>query len=418
MSTLVVRTKSSLLCFLILLTTISISKANPIAASGFLDLRSVDLKTNRVALQGQWYYFENQLVGPQEIIPSGNMIASFPKLWNDNADAKNGQGYATYALFILMPKEIKSLAVEIPQLYSSYSLYANNNLVAVNGKVGKTKEETIAQWMPQTVTFENNSDTLKIVLQIANFHHYKGGAKDPVYLGAAESMQSKRSMAVIANLIESISLALISISFLCIYFFWDKKKIIMYFALLCLTWAIRVGFSNLYIFISFWPDFNWNIMVRIEYITLFLTMIWGILFLGRVFPKEQNSIVKYLLVLCNCVFLGYALFAAPVDFTHWLTVYLTLCAILLVYATFVVLWGWINQRTGANYLAASMLLGLSIFSYDVFSYKGFFYYNPIIFSVGYISLFSLMGVVLLLNLNILKSKQKSITKLTYKDLYQ
>ncbi|MEP7128284.1 MAG: 7TM-DISM domain-containing protein, partial [Chitinophagales bacterium] len=382
MSFLLMRTKSCLLCFLILLATTSLTYADPKAEAGFLDLRAVDLNNARIPLQGDWYYFANQLISPSEIASSGKAFAYFPKIWNENANAESGSGFATYALYILVSKETTSLALEIPQLYSSYSLYANNNLVAVNGKVGTSKESTSPQWMPQTVSFENTGDTLKLVLQIANFHHYKGGAKDPIYLGSARVLQQKRSMAVIANLIESIALGVISIAFLCIYFFWAQKKVIIYFALLCLTWAVRVGFSNLYIFISFWPDFNWTIMVRIEYMTLFLTMIWGILFLRRVFPKEQNTIFTYLLVLSNIVFLAYAIFATPVAFTHWLTVYLAFCGILLMYAIFVVLWGWINQRTGANFLAASILLGTAIFGYDVFSYKGYFYYNPIIFSVG------------------------------------
>ena len=63
------------------------------------------------------------------------------------------------------------------------------------------------------------------------------------------------------------------------------------------------------------------------------------------------------------------------------------------------------------------LLGLVVFGYDVFAYEGFFAYNPIIFSAGYISIFSLMGVVLV-HLEVIRSKGKSISKPTYKDLYK
>ncbi len=301
---------------------ISFSQAVPKAEGGFLDLRSVDLNNTRVALRGDWYYFGNQLVSPIDIDASGKTFGYFPKIWNENANAESGSGFATYANTMCLPKGTSSLALEIPQLYSSYSLYSNDNLVAVNGRVGATKDSTSPQWMPQTVSFENTSDTVKLVLQIANFHHHNGGAKDPLYLGSSAILQQKRSMAVTANLVESIALTVIAVTFLGIYFFWSRKKVIMYFALLCLTWAVRVGFSNLYVFISYWPDFDWATMVRIEYMTLFFTMIWGILFIGRVFPKERNTIVTYLLVVSNCVFLGYTIFATPVAFTHWLTVYL------------------------------------------------------------------------------------------------
>jgi hypothetical protein len=193
---------------------------------------------------------------------------------------------------------------------------------------------------------------------------------------------------------------------------------VLYFALLCLTWALRVGFSNLYIFISYMPDFNWYAMIKIEYFTLFFTQIWAILFLSRVFPKEQNKILKYVLVGSNSFFVAYALLASPVSFTHWIPVYLTFIGFLLLYGTVLVLRAWVNERAGSTYLTFSILLGILIFGYDVFSYEGLFAYNAIIFSAGYISIFTLMGIVLLVNLGIIKSKGESSSRLTYQDLFK
>ena len=411
------RAKSLLLVsFLVLLGPASII-AGP-AQNGLLDLRGADLNKGRVSLTGQWYFYENQLLAPREVAAALKSFDEFPKIWNDGRKSGTGYGYATYRLYVLPPGDIKTLALELPQIYSSYALWINNKLVAGNGTVGTSEEETVPQWMPQTVSFENPGDTLQLVLQIANFHHYKGGIKDPIYLGSAELLQRHRSMAVASNLIESVVLALIAIGFLITYLFRDQKKVVLYFALLCLTWALRVGFSNLYVFISLMPDFNWYAMIRIEYCTLFLTMIWAILFLSRVFPKEQRQILKYLLVVSNIFFIAFALLASPVSFTKWIPVYLIFCALLLLYGVVLVLRAWINERAGATYLTISILLGLLVFGYDVFAYEGFFAYNPIIFSAGYVSIFSLMGVVLLVHLDIIKSKGKSISKLTYKDLYK
>jgi len=391
---------------------------DPEIRNGILDLQNVNLNDTRVALKGDWYYFENQLISPPDILESGKSFAYFPRLWNEMRKPESGMGYATYALFIVAPKDAKSLALEIPQLYSSYSIWVNNILIASNGKVGTSKSESVPQWLPQTVTFENTYDTIKIVLQISNFDHYKGGAIGPIYLGSAELFKHSRKISIIGGIAESATLVAIFILFSTIYFFGKRKRIIMYFALLCLTWAIRVNFSNLYLFIHYVPDFDWTIMVKIEYITLFLTMIWAILFVSRLFPKEENKIVKFIIVGANILFISFTTFAEPIFFTHWLTLYLSFAVVLLVYAVFVVLWGWINQRSGANYITASVLLGVFIFTYDVFSYGGTFTYKPIIFSACYIIFFSLLAIALLMHLNIIETKQKSITKLTYKDLYK
>ena len=108
----------------------------------------------------------------------------------------------------------------------------------------------------------------------------------------------------------------------------------------------------------------------------------------------------------------------PVAFTRWLPVYISFCAILLIYAMVLVLKALINERLGANFLTISVLLGVGIFGYDVFAYEGFFTYNPIVFSAGYIIIFTLMAVVLLLHLGIIKSKPQPSSKLTFNDLYK
>ena len=405
--------------FLLVLLLIGVEPsimAQPTSQQGLLDARSFNLKNDRLPLTGEWLYFENQLISATEVFSTKNAFSYFPKVWNETKNS--GQGYATYGLQVLVPTQTEPLALEIPQIYSSYQVWVNGKLTAVNGTVGKTLDETVPQWMPQTVSFSNSSDTLEIVIQIANFHHHKGGSKDTIYLGSSELLQQHRSLAVGSTIIESLVLGFLGVGFLILYVITSKKKIIIYFALLCLTWALRAVFSNLYTFISFVPDFNWTIMIKIEYVTLFLTMIWAILFLGRVLPKEDNTIIKYLLVGSNSLFITYAILTSPVSFTRWLPVYLLFCAILLIYAAFLVLKALVNERLGSSFLTFSILLGVGIFSYDVFVFEGFFSYNPIVFCAGYIIIFSLMAVVLLLHLNIIKSKPQHSNSLSFSDLFK
>jgi hypothetical protein len=345
------------------------------------------------------------------------MVANFPKTWNEIKGTRNGTGFATYQLSVLVPKGIKSFALEIPQIYSSYELWVNGKSVAGNGKVGISEEETLPQWKPQTVLLQNAGTTLNILLQVANFHHNKGGSKDPIYLGTAEMLMQKRTLSVWSNLAEALLLTLMGLGFLFIYWGTDKKRITAYFALLCLTWAVRSVFSNLYLFISLVPDFNWNVMIRIEYVTLFLSLIWAMLFTYRLFPNESSNALKYLLVGINILYILFALFTKPLQFTQYLPVYLFTCGFVLLYCVVIVVRAWINERIGVLFLIISLLLGVAIFAYDLFAYEGFFAYNSVIFSIGYLIVFMLMAPSLLLHLKILTSKAKPSNVLTYKDLY-
>ena len=380
----------------------------PVAENGVLDLRTWDFK-EKIALTGHWILYKNQFT---DTTSSTKSTSRFPEVWDPSIQ------YGSYHLRVLLPSEARNLAFEIPQLYCSYQLWVNGTKVAQNGKIGNTKESTVPQWLPQVALLHNQSDTLSLVLHISNFYHYKGGAKDPIYLGTSDILHRHHNVAIESSLVESVGLAVMGLAFVLIYYLREeKKKITLYFSLLCFSWALRAEFSNLYVFISYFPNFDWATMVRIEYITLFLTMIWAILFLSRLFPNESSKTIKYILVGANSAFIALAVIASPLFFTQWLDVYLLIAAALMVFAGLIVVRAWINERSGVRYIVVSTFLSIGLFAYDIFVYEGFFYhYNALLFSIGYLTMFLLMGVSLLYHLQIFKSDGSS-GMLTYEDLY-
>lgn len=382
----------------------------PLVERGMLDLRTWNVNEHKVALTGYWNYFENELVS--DSIQKTGSLSQFPQLWNE------GVHYATYQLTILLPPNSQNLSLEIPQLYNSYQLFVNGQPLAANGKPGTSRETTTPQWLPQTVSFQHSGDTLSILLHVANFYHNKGGSKDPIYIGSSEVIQQYQSVIINSKKAEAIILMLLGFSFFAIYYIREeRKKITLYFSLLCFSWAIRSIFPDNYLFTSYFPDFNWAIMVKIEYITLYSTMIWSILFLSRLFPNESSNIIKYSIVGLNCVFLIVTIVFPPIIFTQWLTVYLAVAGILIFFAFTIVIRALIHERTGVWFLVACLFLGIVLFSYDIFVYEGFFTLpNPIFFSIGYITIFAILGITLLYHLKIFKGDGASGT-LTYEDLY-
>lgn len=385
----------------------------PIAERGLLNASSWNFNEGRLPLNDQWSFYKNELITISDSTTGSGTLSSFPEIWDPTIQ------YATYQLRVVMPSEPGKYALEIPQLYCSYILWVNGNKVAANGKVGKTKETTTPQWLPQAVVLESPGDTVSIVLQISNFYHSKGGAKEPIYLGKADLVQSHHSISLTSSVAESIILTVLGLSFFVIYYVREeKKKITFYFSLLCINWAIRALFSNTYSFTSFFPDFNWGIMIRIEYMTLFLMMIWAILFLARLFPNESSKTIKYFLVGVNCLFLAVAVISSPAFFTQWLNIYLGVAGLLLLFGISIIIRAWINERSGVRPVLFCVLLCIGLFAYDIFVYEGilFMTYNAVLFSVCYVLIFLLLGVSLLYHLEIFKGDGSSGT-LTFEDLY-
>ena len=384
---------------------------------GVVDATTFDFNANRLNLGGSWLWYDGKLLSPSELVDHEGLPVEFPGLWNNRRASESGQGYATYGVTILLPSGSRQLALDMPDMYSSYILFINNKEVARNGTPGKSAQTTVPQWKTQVVPLNVKVDTIRLTLQIANFNHFKGGVKEPILLGPEAMFAQKEFLAMAGKTAAVALLIALALTFVVIYFRAGRKVVVIYFSMLCITWAVRSFFSNDYLITRFYPNFDWNLMVRIEYLTLYLTMVWAILFLCGLFKNEGNQVMKYILVAFNCGFCVYTILTQPVEFTRLLPLYLVTAGVLLIYGAGVVLVALINERRGATYLTISVMLGLAIFSYDIFTYEGWFSYNTILFSAGYFIMFLLTGGALLLHLNILKGTHTATTTLTYEDLY-
>lgn len=404
------------LCLLLCITTF-IASAQPRVEKGTIDAREFDL-SKPLSLQGAWIWYDQQLLSPSELNTGNGELSEFPRIWNEARKSKSGKGYATYTATVLLPASPARLGLLLPDAYTSYKLWVNGKAVAQNGIVGTSKETTLPHWEVKAISFDRPGDTLQLVLQMSNFHHHKGGMKTPLTLGESGMIQSKATMARISSLVECGALFVMFIVFLLLYFQQGRKTVILYFALLCITWSIRSVFSNNYVFSSYFPDFGWNPMVRIEYETLYFTMIWGILFLSRLFTSEGNQVIKYLLVTVNGIFAAFTLLTSPYGFTQWLSIYLIIAGLLIGYGAVTIIQALINERIGSSSLTACIALSMLLFAYDIFAYEGYLTYSHIILSVGYIILFLLMALALLFHLRIIQGKPEQATMLRYDDLYK
>lgn len=405
--------------FLLLLLSLSVSlpaqsKNVPKIENGLFDLRQWNFAERKIALAGEWNFYKNELL--TEPVRVSGTLTYFPEVLSKTGHA--GVQFGTYCVTVLLPTRTDKLAFDIPQVYSSYKLFVNGNLVAENGKPGPSRETTVPQWLPQVREFDTTGDTLRIILQVSNFYHYHTGSKQPIYLGAASVLKNQERVAINSNLAESIILFALGLTFLIIYYVrQEKKKITLYFSLLCISWAIRSVFSNIYLFTGFFPNVDWTWAVRIEYITLYSMMIWAVLFFSRLFPQESSKIIKYIFVIGNCTFIVGTLIMSPVFFTRWIGLYLIVAALVLIHSGVITIRALIKDRAGVWFLVVSLVLAIILFGYDMVVFEGFFqYYDAVLFSIGYIIIFLLMAITLFYHLRIFKGDGGSGT-LTFDDLY-
>ena len=390
------------------------------ARKGLIDLQKIDLKDRApIRLVGEWEFYMSQLVFPDELKgkkPTPEYV-DFPSTWNDlNKRPDPGSGYATWRLRIVVRPE-QPLALELPHFYSSYLLWINGNIIASNGEVGTSREGMKPQWLPQIVDIEGDRDTLDLVLQVSNYHHALGGVREDVLLGNSDNLHFKRKVATISYVVMCGFLVLISIVVFFIYLLSNQDASLLYLAALSLTWGLRSMFSNLYMANFFIPEIPWELCVKIEYLTLYLSMIWAMLFIGRLFRNEVNIMFQYLFCICNGMFVIITLFFDAIIYTRFLPVYLSFAAVLLIYTIYVLIRAIVYERDSVWLMVSFLFLAVILFSYDLISYERLASYNPIIVSTGYLTIFVLMSLALLYKLGLLKRSTSKRNVLTYEDLY-
>jgi hypothetical protein len=390
------------------------------ARRGLMDLRKFDFsQQGNVILSGEWEMYMSQLISPAQFANNVNGprdYVNFPSTWNENSKSlRPGNGYATYHLIMLVRPQ--HLAFEIPHFYSNYNFWINDQVVANNGHVAATEQESAPQWLPQTVYYTAVKDTLHLVIQISNFHHAKGGLRENIILGTPAKLKLKRQVNVASNVFLFCWLSVVSLLFIFVFVFVKKETSSLYFAGLCFTWALRSMFSNLYVATSLIPELPWELCVKIEYIALYLTMIWAIFFLASIFPQDVNRMFKFFFAGFNLIFIGFTLFTSAAVYTQFLPVYLSFCLILLLYVIYVLIHAVVYERHGVWLIVSCIVLGVVIFAYDLIAYEGFASFNGVIIYVGYLVMFTLMGLCLAYQLELLKRGKRNRDMLTYEDLY-
>jgi hypothetical protein len=390
------------------------------ASRGLMDLKNWNFRERgNIKLNGEWEFYMHQLITPDSIahnsVPKDYL--NFPSTWNELSMSKHpGRGYATYRLRVLL-SQAEPLSLEIPHFYSNYKLWINGNLAAKNGTVGVSDKLSVPQWHPQTIIFTPDKDTLDIVIQVSNFHHAKGGVREAIWLGEPEQLGLKRNVAIGSSIFLIACLVLTGVGFVLVYMFANSERSALYFAALCITWAIRSAFSNLYPVTVLLPDLPWELCVKIEYITLYLMMIWAILFLNRLFPQDVNSFFKYFLFSFNMIFIAFTVFFRASSYTQFLPVYLSFCLILLLYIVYVLIRAVVYERQGVWLIVGCIMLGVIIFAYDLMAYEGMASFNSIIINLGYFVMFALMAWCLAYQFGFLKRSAHSRDMLSYEDLY-
>lgn len=276
---------------------------------GGLVISASALEDGPIPLTGEWEIYWNELLDPMDFARAENravQYAQLPGLWNTTelqGELLSGQGVATYRVRILFAQPPPILALSLPDFFTAYQLYINGEPVAHNGKVGTTKATTEPHWMPQIVPVTTDGKELEVILQIANFHHIRGGLGEPILLGKSKDIYDQFSSVIYFSWVIFGCLFMCGLFLLGLYTFKRGDKAILFFALFCIAHSYRIIGAEHYALHQALPWLPWWLTAKLEYLSLYVSLAffweYGNVILEEIIHPIAINIERLLVFVCS-----------------------------------------------------------------------------------------------------------------------
>lgn len=357
-------------------------------------------KNTEIALDASWEYYWNELITPgnfKEKKPSAIVsLHDWTQFNLPNIGTLPSFGYATYRLFISIPKERPHVSLFIPKAYSSSKLWINGVFISEIGHVGKSKEETQHRRFSQIIPLNTNETIFEIVIQVSNFYHNKAGIDKPILLAPSLHLYKLKSKLIIADMLFIGCIGFMGIFFLFFFlFYWNKDQAVIYFAMLCISLSYMALSDRYAPFTEVFPSINWILMTKIEYISLFAAAASAGLFFNKILPNFVHKVYSKIIIFCFCLLVVFDILLFAPLFTKLLTPFLILVVLNFIYMTFVTLKAILLKQSESILLLVSLLLGLIIFYIHIYFFLDENGYGIMFVNFSYIFVFLLLSMLLM-----------------------
>ncbi len=332
---------------------------------GVLDLRGNKFQElTQLNFTGEWeFYWEKLLFSEdfQDSIPQRlTCYQKVPSVWADvEVDGQNlpAHGYCTYRIKVLTDSVNLNLALRIGSIGSACKIFIDDELLFEGGKVGTSKEKTVPGYATGVKFFNNKSKDFNLIIQVANFHYSVGGIWSNINsIGKEEYVLKTWETKLEIRLFLMGSIIVISIYFFGLFFFNRNFKSALLFGFFCVDVAFRnLLLEELYI-LKLIPNVKWDIIVRLEYLTLPIGAIIFLLFFHEILTYGKIVFLRIAISL-NSISLLVILFLNVNSFSKGLMFYQLILIVSALYAFYLVVHGLIRK----DRIAMVVLIALIVF---------------------------------------------------------
>lgn len=408
----------SILFFWFLSFNVFASTNNFFIEKGILNLETISFEESKsIKLQGNWEFYWNQLLEPKDfentnIIP--DLYGKVPKSWTtyilDDKKLPN-KGFATYRTVIHKQTDSTTTlyGLKVSTIFSNYKLWVNGKLISEVGNVSEIEDESVSKFEYKDIPIILNPDLgntkeVEIIFQVSNYSHQRAGLQRPIFFSTYEILKSETRWMDILNLIIIGIILVIGINHLNMYLFRKKDVSNLYFAIVSLVMIIRNVSTGDRIITYFFPNINWEFLVKLDNFSGFGTIPLFALFIYSLFQVDFPKIMRNIILVIG-VIVTLLVFATPANFYGKYRMFFEIYILIFgLYLTFgVLLISAIRRRPTAFFTFIGMFILYATAINDVLSSMG-------LIQSAYVAPFGLVTFMFIQSITITVKSAKAINE--------
>ena len=314
--------------------TAAYAESVPTVHGGVIDLRNWSFDTNgQVLLSGDYGFFWNEFPDNWK---DTSVYVPVPASWA-NKKAMQGkaypiEGYATYAVRLLLPKNAPSLSISLQNRFPSLSVFANG--VKLEGYNAAGKGFTDVQ--PSCFALPQGETQVDLLIRMKSVNHTKQGLYQSIVLNKTVLVESSifRNK-IVEAMILSFALAL-GLYHLILFIFRPKEIGILYFSILVLIVTIRILSTGTMLGCDLF-GFSWMASLRMEYFSFATVSIPVILYFYDLYKKYIPKILVIVWVAEGALYGILTLVTKGTFFGLFLTAHQIVCLLEAGYLLYLVI---------------------------------------------------------------------------------
>lgn len=265
-------------------------------------------------------------------------------------------GYGTLALRMQVPDKLKGrYAVETVYLGSAYEMHANGTFIGAVGRIGKTPETTQGHINPIMGMIEAQDGEITLML---HFSAYKNifYIRDFIF-GTENSVRTHYQNRLAIDLLIVGAALIMGLYHLSLFWLRRKDGSLLYFALICFTYATRTLCVGNRFIVLLMPNLGSEDFMRITYISIYLMPMLLMLFIRAIYPRYTPRVLVLGMSVFSAATTVITLATGFVTFDRMLVLFEWVFIVLMIALITIIVLARMKKEVGSGV----MLLGVVVF---------------------------------------------------------